>query len=585
MTNKNPRKWRFTWEAQSHSPTLRLFLFDSHTIPSNQCHDLKVDLNLSQSHVSISWIQQPDSQNHFSLTVPVPKVLIDPESPASFRALSDHIEVKLLLLLPVDHPIVSSFDSVLHLTEEEAKFAEPDVSTPLVMDYDLKSLLSKEEGVHFYCRSCSTQLTRRPIRHCVEMPSVNWQESADNWFGGCCCSFGGIGEKLVTSYAIAKSYICVTEMCLLTHATVTVFKDDLVECKFPEWDEGQKYQGETDFTVEDGSTESSVDSLSNNERIACRDNQSDMMHDSDGKSRSLCLKYEKNLIADNKCEVNAESINVNSLFHTLSLSESSETLSPVAGCCVHTECEILDHVDKTCSHTLSESSPAYQKTMRTMELLADQRSFLNGFLGNIFMARSFNLSKDVEWIEFLCPQCSSLLGAYPCINGIAPIDGGVRLFKCYISTHLPVGGSGDMFRKYTLEKMFTNQLLESATEELSFRTVVRDLKNKSPMVQIVLLNPNSWCCTGYCLGSDSSVGSTGKLDLHPKIKVLFSDCRNNSESELRTLEGWLRKNLADEVFMLLPQIDELIEVLASAKDILPPSFTSIQGLPLSSLMR
>lgn len=81
--------------------------------------------------------------------------------------------------------------------------------------------------------------------------------------------------------------------------------------------------------------------------------------------------------------------------------------------------------------------------------------------------------------------------------------------------------------------MFTNQLLESAKDELSFRTLVRDLKTKSPMLQIVLLNPNAWCCTGYCSGMDSSTGPILKLDLQPIIKVLFSDCGSNSESQSR----------------------------------------------------
>lgn len=129
----NPRKWRFTWEAQSHSPTLRLFLFDSQTNPSVHCLDLKVTLNLSQSHVSITWFCQKDTENQVSLLVPIPKVLIDCDSPISYRALSDHIEVKLLLLLPVDHPIVSSIDSVLNLTED-ARITESGVPTPLVMD-------------------------------------------------------------------------------------------------------------------------------------------------------------------------------------------------------------------------------------------------------------------------------------------------------------------------------------------------------------------------------------------------------------------------------------------------------------------
>lgn len=81
--------------------------------------------------------------------------------------------------------------------------------------------------------------------------------------------------------------------------------------------------------------------------------------------------------------------------------------------------------------------------------------------------------------------------------------------------------------------MFTNQLLESAKDELSFRTLVRDLKTKSPMLQIVLLNPNAWCCTGYCSGMDSTAEPISKLDLQPIIKVLFSDCGNHSESQSR----------------------------------------------------
>lgn len=88
-------------------------------------------------------------------------------------------------------------------------------------------------------------------------------------------------------------------------------------------------------------------------------------------------------------------------------------------------------------------------------------------------------------------------------------------------------------RKYTLERMFTNQLLESAKDELSFRTVVRDLHTKCPMLKIVLLNTNSWSCTGYCFGT---VEQVSKIDLYPTIKVLFSDCCKCSEIELRLVD-------------------------------------------------
>lgn len=136
MSSENPRKWRFTWEAQSHVPNLRLFIFDSYTMPSVQCQNLKVHLNPSQSLVLVSWFEELE----VSLRVPTPRVLVDHESPVSFRAFDDHIEVKLVLLLPVDHPIVSSFDSVLNLSEgrENAVF---DALKPLEMDSGEISML------------------------------------------------------------------------------------------------------------------------------------------------------------------------------------------------------------------------------------------------------------------------------------------------------------------------------------------------------------------------------------------------------------------------------------------------------------
>ena len=64
----------------------------------------------------------------------IPRVLLDPESPLNFIAFDDHIQVKLVLLLPVDHPIVSSFDSILNFSQglENASF---NASKPLEMDF------------------------------------------------------------------------------------------------------------------------------------------------------------------------------------------------------------------------------------------------------------------------------------------------------------------------------------------------------------------------------------------------------------------------------------------------------------------
>lgn len=84
-------------------------------------------------------------------------------------------------------------------------------------------------------------------------------------------------------------------------------------------------------------------------------------------------------------------------------------------------------------------------------------------------------------------------------------------------------------RNYTLERMFASQLLESAEDELSFRTIVRDMQTKSPILQIVLLNPNSWGCAG----SLNPVEQAAKLVMYPTIKVLFSSTSNGKELDSR----------------------------------------------------
>ena len=66
--------------------------------------------------------------------------------------------------------------------------------------------------------------------------------------------------------------------------------------------------------------------------------------------------------------------------------------------------------------------------------------------------------------------------------------------------------------------MFSSQLLENAEDELSFRTIVRDIEKKLPMLQIVILNPNSWGCAG----SLHSAEPTDKLVLQPVSRVLFT---------------------------------------------------------------
>ncbi|XP_062000421.1 uncharacterized protein LOC133717718 [Rosa rugosa] len=556
-TGETGTKWRFTWESQSHIPTLRLFLFDSSTTPSTQCHDLKVHLSLSDSLVLLTWTAA--GAGEVSLRVPMPRVLLDDESPVSFKALDDHIEVKLALLLPVDHSIVLNFDSILSLSEMRLNGDEENGAKPLSVDSDVKSLSSGGD-VHFYCRSCSYKLTARPLSTFVEMPSVNWREVADNWFGNCCCSFGEVSEKLVAGYA--NSYTSKIGVCLVSSTNITLCKDDLVECEFLESGVCERQDNESDASGERGPNESELAPGSNG---GCNE-----ILKSENK--------EKYIDADCKSDATKEESNSEGVPRRGSESDCSVRLTSVAVCCDDMESHVQNYDGEGCRHHLSGSS-----TEQNTEILKNHKSLLNGFLENIFMVRSSNLSVDVEWVEFFCPQCSSLLGAYPCDNGGRLIDGGVRLFKCSIATSLPVGGTRDVFRKYTLERMFANQLLECAKDQLSFRTVVRDLKQRSPILQIVLINTNSWSSTGHCLVTQGNTKSVPKIDLHPVIKVLFSECSSSTESQLRMLEDSVTKDVAEEVFMLTHQIEELIKSLSARRDILPPSYSSLEGLSLSSM--
>ncbi|XP_071711882.1 uncharacterized protein [Rutidosis leptorrhynchoides] len=502
---KNPKKWRFTYESNSHVPILRLYIFNPYINPSSQCVNLNATILFDKSLLKVKWLannHDADDDNQLaSIYVPIPRVLIDVDSPINLRAFDDHIEVKFVLVLPVDHPIVYNFDFD---SGQDVVASQNDEFQPLQLDSDVKKLASCGE-VFFYCRGCSTKLTR-PVRFFREMPSVNWREAADNWFGTCCCSFGGVSEKLVAKYA--NLYTCSSDVCLLDATSVVLCKDDLIGYKFPD----------------------QVDKQEN---------------------KSLGLS---------KLKISSEVVAKNLSTDALSVDHSSQ----------HECCHV--HVDEEQTHS-------------TDELPVNKASLLNGLLGNSFMVTSSYLSKDVIWSEISCPHCSCLLGAYPRDNIVgtsngSPLNDSVHLFKCFVSTCLPVGGPTDLFRKYTLERMFTRQLLESAEDELSFRTVVRNLHTRSPMLQIVLLNPNSWCSFGDCM--DEMVPNPNII-MYPMIKVLFSDCSNQTESQLRKLDEWVAKNQVGDIYMLMSK--GLTESLKLANSMLPPSHACLQDLSLSFLRR
>lgn len=261
---------------------------------------------------------------------------------------------------------------------------------------------------------------------------------ADNWFGSCCCSFGGVGEKLVTSYA--KSYTCVPGVCLLENTAVLICKDDLIGCESLNWNHRHN-----DFTQ----NLASVNVLTQNTPVnrieqgktVCLKSGSAGEQGVNGKESHICSEDDD---LNKKLEHDAvDKISDRLSGVSLQLQDAEKQVSLVT-CSTNGEAK-FGNCDTGCCRPSAGSSNE-QKPGMDIELLAHQKILLDGFIWNGFMARTSNLSKDVQWVEFLCPHCSCLLGAYPCFHDNSMLDGGVRLFKCQISTCLPGFDSNNCFR-------------------------------------------------------------------------------------------------------------------------------------------
>ncbi|KAJ4820686.1 HECT-like ubiquitin-conjugating enzyme (E2)-binding protein [Rhynchospora pubera] len=453
--NPSTHPWRFTWETLAHIPTLRLYLFRSPTPTALSGASASASLQTDRSLLFVSLTYQ--SGDVVRLEVPVPRVLIEPDEEVQCVVRSDHVEIKLSLVLPVDHPVVIQYRAAMGFSGDEN-------SVPISLNDDLKSLSSGD--VNLYCKSCSTKLTKEPLRHILQMPSLNWRDVAENWFGNCCCSFGAAAEP--------------------------GFSFEILS--------GPMYK----------SAVPNVDSCN------CHDN------------------------AEGPEEV----------AHTSDMHD-------------------LNHTTSNC---IVSNDP-------------DRSNRQNLYFGGGFVHNDTNISKDVEWVEFCCEKCSSPLGSYPYWKdrgNTGTIDGGVRLFKCYISTSTPVGGSDDVFRNYTVQNLFSNLLLESAEDEVSFRTVVRDLKSRKPMLQLVLLSSKAWYMSGTCI-ENHATGPDCQVELQPVVKVLFSDCSNSSEADIRLVENWSTKCHAEEVYMMTYEIEELKNSLSFGKQSMPLSCNLLQGMHLSWL--
>ncbi|KAG6399575.1 hypothetical protein SASPL_141056 [Salvia splendens] len=218
------------------------------------------------------------------------------------------------------------------------------------------------------------------------MPSVNWREVADNWFGNCCCTFGGVSEKLVAEYA--KSYTCVPGVCLLNSTSVALSTGDILGWKLPDMQSRQTFEPDVNPQSHDCSDTASLNEFCKRVPADCCGNYSDGFL---GIQSITEVQFpEDKLSTDEETETLKNAVDSDSLlstFSALQIEENKRLMNEETQNC-HISC---------CTSHISETFSKVQMNGENIELLENQKLFLDGYLGNGFMIRTSELSKDFRW--------------------------------------------------------------------------------------------------------------------------------------------------------------------------------------------
>nr|CAB3445480.1 unnamed protein product [Digitaria exilis] len=293
----------------------------------------------------------------------------------------------------------------------------------------------------------------------MEMPSVNWEDVADNWFGGCCTSFGGAGEKLVSQFINAYGRLEGTSLLDTTAITIETdyLEADLVaqlSCSAHSSDFVAIREAKSDISIgKDHATEKIKSSAQPQFILEARPNASS----SETNGVALQTDQSGSCQMDVGIDVNFEKSKNDCCVEKIEESNKEVDLSLVDPC--HC-CHVNLYSEKAEDNPLQMSSEN-QKKQTMLETKRDYKLTKTISLGSSFIVKASKLLNDFDWIELLCGRCSSPLGSYPSQCSLVPSDGRVRLFKCYTSTELPVTGPHDVFRivdewssKYRAEELY-----------------------------------------------------------------------------------------------------------------------------------
>jgi hypothetical protein len=274
----------------------------------------------------------------------------------------------------------------------------------------------------------------------MEMPSLNWEDVADNWFGGCCTSFGGASEKLVSNYINAYGRLEGTSLLDVTSISIETdcLKTNLsaqIACLTLSRDSVAHEEDIADVSIGKDQTSGKIE-LESSEELA---NITCIHSETNGVTRQADQSGTSHL--ENDVDHSEKSRND---FYVENLEKSDKeidrSLVDPYHCCSASEYSGKDEGNPSPMPLENQNNQTLLETKRDYKLTKTIS------IGSSFIIKASNRLNDIEWVEFLCAQCSSPLGSYPSQCLLVPADGRVRLFKCYTSTELPVAGPHDVFR-------------------------------------------------------------------------------------------------------------------------------------------
>jgi hypothetical protein len=283
----------------------------------------------------------------------------------------------------------------------------------------------------------------------MEMPSVNWEDVADNWFGGCCTSFGGAGEKLVAQFINAYGRLEGTSLLDTTAVTIETdyLEADLVAqiaCSASS-DFSAMEEAISDVSVGQGHA-SGKTKLNNSEEqanITTTHAQAqppfilEKGHSvSSRETNGATLRTDQSGTCEMEIGIDANLEKPKNDSCVEKMEESSKE--------VHLS--LVDPCHDCCVNEYNGKAEDNQKKQTVLETKRDYKLTKTISLGSGFIVKASNLLNEFEWVELLCGRCLSPLGSYPSQGSLVPADGRLRLFKCYTSTELPVMGPRDVFR-------------------------------------------------------------------------------------------------------------------------------------------